>query len=424
MIRHPALDRAARLGVRLGLDKVRTFLTVLGEPHLCAPAVHVAGTNGKGSVCSFVTQILIRAGLRVGTTLSPHVQQLNERVQIDGQPVGDAELTELLEHIERARRQWAADAGLDEQSLTYFEMAICAAFLGFARNAVDVQVVEVGLGGRLDATNVVSPVVCAVPHIGLDHQAILGDSLGQIAAEKAGIFEAGVPVVLGPVVPEAKQVLLRAAQQLDCPVWAPPTLRKEVRRDGTVRLYTPLGSVGPLRLGLQGAHQASNALVALGVAHRLREAGFPLSDEAIEEGLRHATAPCRLERIVAGVVLDGAHNPDGAKVLATWLAKQPAVSHRTLLFGMGSERDPVALVQPLVDHVDAIVTTRCSHPRARDPEDLADALRDVHADVRAGGAIEQALPEVMEQSDETVVTGSLFVAGAARSLLSSTEEVR
>jgi dihydrofolate synthase/folylpolyglutamate synthase len=206
---HPALDAVARAGIRLGLDRVGAFLRFLGEPHLCAPAVHVAGTNGKGSVCTFVTSALVESGVRVGTTISPHVEELNERIQIDGVPVSDDVLDRALRKVDDARRAWARRIGIDGEVLTYFELATAAAFVVFAEHAVDVMVVEVGLGGRLDATNVVRPLVCAVPTIGLDHQAELGPDLASIAREMAGIVKPEVPVVLGALPPEARAVFER-----------------------------------------------------------------------------------------------------------------------------------------------------------------------------------------------------------------------
>jgi len=416
VISHPVLEQAARAGVRLGLERVRTFLGVLGEPQLAAPSVHVAGTNGKGSVATYVTGALVAAGYRVGTTLSPHVEQLNERVQIDGVPLADGELSEVIEHVARARGAWAEAAGLAGDPLTYFELITVVAFVAFARNQVDVQVVEVGLGGRLDATRVVQPVACAITQVGLDHTAILGDTVGEIAGEKAGIIERGVPVVAGPLPAAARTVVQRIAASRGAPLWAPPKLRHEIHRDGTVTLATPQGSIGPLRLGLQGPHQAANAAVALGVLHRLRGQGFRMPDEAIARGLRDAFLPARLEEVAPGLVLDGAHNPDGAAVLAGWLEKRPRPASRVLLLGMGADRDPGPMIAALAPHFDEIVTTRCAHPKAWDPLKLAVAIQGAHPAVSAGGDIEAALPEVYAEAHETVVAGSLFVAGAARAL--------
>ncbi|MEQ1565228.1 MAG: folylpolyglutamate synthase/dihydrofolate synthase family protein [Myxococcota bacterium] len=417
MIGHPALEALARNGVRLGLDRVRTFLELLGEPHLCAPVVHVAGTNGKGSVCAYVTRSLVAAGYRVGTTISPHVEQVNERVQLDGVPVDDATLTEAIEEVDRARQDWAREAGLDASALTYFEFVTTVAFQVFAQRKVDVMVVEVGLGGRLDATNVVRPSVCAIPSIGLDHTRELGPDLASIAAEKAGIFKRGVPVVAGPVAPEVRAVFEAYATRMGCPLWMPPQLRREQHRDGRWTLVTPQGSAGPVKLGMEGLHQGANAVVALGALHQLRAAGFLIPDAAILTGLQTAFVPVRLERLLPTLVADGAHNPDGTKALAAWLEKQPRPKNRILLFGMGEDREPTEVIKPLVGLFDEIVTTRCSHPKARDPEELALAIESLHPLVAAGGSIEETLPEVYAEADEVVVAGSLFVAGAARTLV-------
>jgi len=419
---HPVLDGLAASGVRLGLERIRTFLGVLDEPHLCAPAIHIAGTNGKGSTAGFVTQALVEAGYRVGTTTSPHLEAINERVAIDGVPVDDATLTEAIEHIDRARWSWARTAGIEGTPLTYFEFMVAVAFQVFAWRQVDVMVVEVGLGGRLDATNVVQPVATAVTSIGLDHVDVLGDDLQTIAGEKAGILKRGVPVVVGPMAPEARIVIEQRAQVLGCPCWAPGlSMRKEVRRDGRVNLATPGGALEGVELGLRGVHQGSNALVALGVLHQLREQGFLVPDEAVRAGFAAVRVPGRLEQLLPGLVADGAHNTAGAQALADWLAQRPCAGARILLFGMGEGREPADLIRPLLPFVDEVVTTSCSHPKALDPMALATALAGTFGDdavISAGGTIEETLPEVYEEAHETVVCGSLFLAGAARSMVS------
>jgi dihydrofolate synthase/folylpolyglutamate synthase len=412
---HPVLDALARAGIRLGLDRVRAFLSVIDEPHLCAPVVHVGGTNGKGSVCTYVTRALVEAGYRVGTTLSPHVEQVNERVQLDGVPIDDALLGDALEQVDRARREWAAVAGIEGEPLTYFEFVTAVAFLVFARANVDVMVVEVGLGGRLDATNVVRSVVCAVPTIGLVRE--LGPDLATIAGEKAGIFKRGVPVVVGPVGPEAKRVFEQVTASLGAELWMPPAIRREAHRDGRWSFATPRGTLGPTKLGMQGAHQGANAAVALGVLHQLRAQGFVIPDEAIRTGFETAQVPVRLERLLPALLVDGAHNPDGTRALAAFLERQPRPRSRILLFGMGEDREPSEVLAPLVGLFDEIVTTRCAHAKARDPEELALAIEGMHPLISAGGSIEETLPEVYAEADETVVAGSLFVAGAARSLV-------
>lgn len=416
---HPVLDQIASSGVRLGLDRIRSFLTALGEPHRACPVIHVAGTNGKGSVCTYVTAALVRAGYRVGTTLSPHLEAVNERVQIDGVPLDDAALIEVIEAVDRARWEWARSAGIEGVPLTYFEFMIAVAFLAFAQRQVDVMVIEVGLGGRLDATNVVQPLVCAVPHIGLDHMSELGSTVAEIAVEKAGILKRGASVVIGPLVPPARKAFEERAAGMGLPLWSPgPQLRRE-HRSGRWSFVTPAGTLTDVTLGLQGPHQGSNALVALGVLHQLREHGFLVPDDAIRAGFAQAFIPGRIERLAPGLVADGAHNVDGTKALAAWLAGQPRPATRILLFGIGDERDPVQVITPLLPYFDEIVTTRCSHPRARDPLELALALQDLDILLAAGADIDETLPEVYAEADETVVAGSLFLAGAARAIARS-----
>jgi dihydrofolate synthase/folylpolyglutamate synthase len=420
VLSHPVLDQLAKAGVRLGLDRIQAFLVALGEPHRSAPVVHVAGTNGKGSVCAFVTSALVASGYTVGTTISPHLEEVNERILIDGLPIDDAALEEAIEAVDRARWDWSRSAGIQGHGLTYFEFMIAVAFWVFARRQVQVMVVEVGMGGRLDATNVVVPAVCAIPSIGLDHQAELGDTVALIAQEKAGILKRGAPVVIGPMPLEAREVFERFAARLGSALWKPGTqLRREQRRSGSWNLSTPAGALGDLALGLDGAHQGANASVALGALHLLRNQGFHVPDDAIRAGFERAFIAGRLERVAPGLVLDGAHNEDGAKVLAQWLAQQPRPKCRILVWGMGTDRDPMAVIAPLAPHFDEIVTTRCDHPKARDPVELAEALSDLDAVLSAGGPIEEVLPEVYAEADETVVAGSLYLVGAARSLVRS-----
>ncbi|MBT3218569.1 MAG: bifunctional folylpolyglutamate synthase/dihydrofolate synthase, partial [Proteobacteria bacterium] len=293
MITHPVLTQLAMFGVKLGLGRMETFLRTLSEPHLAYPVVHIGGTNGKGSVAAMVTAALVEGGYRVGTMLSPHVEALNERIQINGTPIDDSSLEQLIGEIDRARTDWVQATSGTESLLTYFEFVTAAGFLYFARRQVNVAVVEVGLGGRLDATNVVQPLVCAISSIGLDHTEQLGDDLANIAREKAGIFKPRVPVVIGPTSKKVQAVLVRQARMRHAPLWKPgKELRREQRRDKW-SFSTPVGTVSEVKLGLRGDHQAANATVALGVLHMLRKQGFLLTDDNIRRGFAKAFLPGR-----------------------------------------------------------------------------------------------------------------------------------
>ena len=311
--------------------------------------------------------------------------------------------------------------GTPSAGLTYFEFMTVVAFYVFATQRVDVAVVEVGLGGRLDATNVVEPVMCAITTIGLDHQAQLGDDLAGIAREKAGIIKRGVPVVLGPMPAAAMDAIVAVAGARGAEVWRPGShLRRQRTEDGW-SFSCPDGSVSGIQIGLGGTHQVANASVAFGVLQRLRSAGFPVSDDHIREGFATAHLEGRLEELRPGLVVDGAHNESGAKALANWLGSRPRPATRILLWGMGEGRDAAAVLAPLVEHVDEVVTTRCAHPKARDPYELALSLQDIDCVLSAAGPVEEALPEVLAEADEVVAAGSLFLAGAVRSLVREME---
>lgn len=417
MIHHPVLDQLAKHGVKLGLDRVKGFLTFLGEPQRAYPVVHIAGTNGKGSTSAFVSHALMEAGYRVGTNLSPHLEAVNERIRINMVPLPDAKLIEALEAHDRVRWDWARGMRIEEVPLTYFEFLTTLAFMVFAHEGVNVAVVETGMGGRLDATNVVQPVVTAITHIGADHMPELGTTLEEVAGEKAGIFKRGVPVVLGVLPPEAKARAILHAERLGCPLWVPgKDLMKELRK-GRWNLRTPEGTLTDVKLGLDGLHQGSNALVALGILHQMRKSGFHIPDEAIKAGFENTRLPGRLERLKPTLLIDGAHNEPGAEALATFLSRLPRPAYRVLLVGIGRERDPTKIVAPLLPHVDEVVTTRCAHPKALDSHELAGLLQDMDLLLADGGPIEEALPEVYRDAHETIVTGSLYLCGAVRALV-------
>lgn len=428
---HPVLARVASAGVRLGLTRLRRFLAWMGNPHQRYPVVHVAGTNGKGSVCRIVGAMLEAHGLRVGITTSPHLQDVNERIRIGGRPIDDADLDALLLRIERSWTAWAAAELPPDEALplTWFELSIAAAFVHFADQAVDVAVVEVGMGGRLDATNVVDPVVTAIVTIGLDHVDVLGPDHASIAAEKAGIIKHGVPVVVGPLRHDALAVVRAIAAEREAPL---SLLGHDFDASGSSGDfgYRSAGvSREGLLLGLQGDHQVTNAAVALRIVELLPGALRP-SEPAIRAGLRLARNRGRLEWLAEDLLVDGAHNMDGAAVLAGYLAQRPrpvvdgTPRPRVLLLGAGGDKDVRTVILALAPVVDRIVTAQCAHPRARDPVALAEAVREAlgpTCEVSAGGAVEETLPalraEMRSVGGEVVVAGSLYLVGAVRDLV-------
>jgi len=418
---HPLLKQLTASGIRLGLDRVRGFLVDLGGPHRCAPMVHVAGTNGKGSVCSMVDCMMQEAGYKTGLTLSPHLQQVNERIRIDGKPISDADLNALLNKIDVCAKAWGEthlDLEPGELPLTYFEAMVAAAFVHFEQSNVGVGVIEVGLGGRLDATCVVNPAVSAVVSVGLDHTDRLGPDVASVAFEKAGVFRGSIPGVVGDVPPDAMRVLRDTAASKGTPLFA---LGEDFHVSGGEDAFVwEMGAVRieNLRLGLQGRFQKKNAGVALAIVELLERGGiFTIPHAARRRGLLKARHAGRLEWVADDILVDGAHNIDAARVLAEHLSRLPRKGPRSLLLGLSADKDMRMIAAALAPQVDRIFTTRCAHPRAAEPDEVAAALVNLEVPVVVAGPIEQALPRVQEEPGLVVVAGSLFLAGAVRDLL-------
>jgi dihydrofolate synthase/folylpolyglutamate synthase len=421
---HPLLQRLAQAGVRLGLQRVEALLEAMGSPHAAMPSLHVAGTNGKGSVCTMLDACLRAAGRHTGLYTSPHIQQLNERFRIDGRPISDARLDALLTEIDRRAREWAHARGeaRDDGGLTVFEAETLAAFLWFAQQELDAAVIEVGLGGRLDATNVVTPEVTSIVSVGLDHTDRLGDTIAAIAAEKAGILKPGVPMVVGPLPKDALSAVRVMAKERGCPLFVAGT---DFRVEGTPEDFSYRSarlSLSGLSCGLSGAHQVENAGVALAMLERWseRRPELAVDEAAMRAGLKSAQNPGRFEWLADDLLIDGAHNVDGARALASALAALPRDRPRTLLLGASKDKDVRAIAAALRPMIDRVLTTSCAHPRAMMPGEVAERLVGLGVPVLPAGPIEDALPMAREGRGLVIVAGSLFLAGAARDLLGRT----
>ncbi len=415
MISHPVLDRLAGAGIRLGLGRMRDFLASLDHPEARYPVLHVGGTNGKGSTCRLLGAMLRAEGQRVGVHTSPHLQAVNERIRLGGVPLSDAELVAVIERVDAARLAWARRTLPADEAfpLTYFEFTVACAFLAFAEAQVDVAVVEVGMGGRLDATNVVSPRATAIVSVGLDHCEELGWDIASIAGEKAGIIKTGVPVVVGPMPAEALAIVRAVAAERAAPlhVWG-----HDFEAFGDVSSFRYAGSstLDGLALGLAGDHQVVNAGVALRV---LEVAGLAVSSRAMRDGLAEARHPGRLEWLAPDVLADGAHNPDGATTLANFLARLPRDRRRTLVLGGGTDKDLRGVATTLAPVVDRIFTTAGSHSKARNPADVAGQCEGLSVPVTPAGALADALRAARQDGDLVVVAGSLYLIGELRDLL-------
>jgi len=395
------LDSLQPLAMRFGLERMERALAGLGRPDRDFSILHVAGTNGKGSTCAMAAAALRAAGHRVGLYSSPHLVRFHERIQVDEQPIADEALAERIEEVRRAC-PWH-DAGDPAERLTYFEFATLLGLLHFAREGVEVAVVEVGLGGRFDATNAVTPRVAAVSRIGLDHVQLLGNTLDAIAREKAGIFKRGVPAVVAAAqAPEA----LRA-------------LRDEAKKRGAP--FHVADADWPGAVGLRGPHQRGNAALAAAALRLLDASGVRVGESHVARGIAEARWPGRLEE-VGGVVLDGAHNPDGAAALAAALPVLYPGRPVELVFGVLADKDHAGMLRALGPVVRRMHLVAPVSPRARPPESYRDlAARhtgavDVH--VTCSEAIACAR-EAARGGAAVCVAGSLYLVGEARRLLAA-----
>ena len=398
-----------RLGMKFGLENINALCDALGRPERAFRSVHVAGTNGKGSVTAMLETAIRAAGHPSARYTSPHLARLEERFVVDGREVDTASLRRALGEVQHAVGRLQRSGTLSTLP-TFFECATAAAFLIFRDARVEVAVLEVGLGGRLDATNVVQPLVTAITSIDFDHQAQLGDSLASIAREKAGIVKPGVPVVCGPVPPEARAVIDEVSAERAAPVvHVTETLLRD-RGFGTVTLALP------------GRHQRDNAAVAVGVLDAMSQRGIRVPDQAIRRGLAEASWPARLERRSYGpreVLLDAAHNPAGARALASYL-EEIGWTKVTLLFGAMSDKDARGMLRPLAPLCARVITTTAPSPRAATAVELAEAARavlDSRVPVDAIDDPHAALQRAADAQDPVVAAGSIFLIGPLRDIL-------
>ncbi len=418
MALHPKL-------IDLSLGRILTLLERLGDPQKrLPPVIHVAGTNGKGSTIAFMRAILEAAGLRVHVYISPHLVRFHERIRL-GAPGGGHFVDEdkLVEALERCERINAGDP------ITFFEMTTAAAMLLFAENPADVLLLEVGLGGRFDATNIIAHPACTVvTPVSLDHSEYLGDTVTKIAGEKAGIFKRGAPAVIAPQEPEPTAVLEAAAERTGASKILIGAQDFNVHEAGGRLVYEDQDGLLDLPLPrLAGRHQHVNAGTAIAA---LRAAGYGgLPTRAFEEGMRHADWPARLQRLARGRLaelippraelwLDGGHNPDGGRVLAQAMAdladRNPAPL--VMIAGLLSTKDAVATLGHFKGLAQALYAVPIQNAlAARSPEEVAEAARSAGLAAEASGSVEQALRAIAERDwpapPRVLICGSLYLAG-------------
>lgn len=413
-------------GVKFGLENVRTVLTALGEPHLAYPSILVAGTNGKGSVCAMLARVLSRHGFRTGLYTSPHLVAVEERIRIGDEAISRRDFCRLLSRVKAAILELIASGKL-ESPPTYFEVLTILALLCFRERDVDIAVLEVGMGGRLDATNVVTPLVSVITTVGRDHQEFLGPTLTDIAFEKAGIIKPGVPVVCGLGRGTARNVIERRARELGAPVRGvfdkPGALQAQRKKGGFRFSFRFEGENFVYSPSLQGEHQGRNAAVVIATAVEVGRRWRKLQKRRIVQGIRETRWEGRLEsvRLRPRVVLDGAHNEAGARVVAAY-ARDFLPRPRTLVFAIMKDKNIRRVSSLLFPLAETIILTSVPLPRAASPE-----LIFAQAPVRTKKAFLEPDPkravqkavELTPPGGSVLITGSLFLVGEVKRLFPS-----
>lgn len=399
--------------IKFGLEGIQTLLRVLGNPQGSFRTVHIAGTNGKGSTCAMIESALRASGLRTGLYTSPHLVEPTERIRIGGLDVSHQDFARAFEAIHRVAERLVY-AGEMEHHTTYFETITAMAFWLFRETAIDIAVLETGLGGRLDATNVVSPELCVITPIDFDHEAFLGSSLESIAAEKAGILKRGVPVVVSTQRPEAYGVIASRAAELGCPIVEAEKVDLHVLYMGPWWSELEIDGVA-IRCPFPGEHQIQNAVTAFSA---LRTLG--VEDVHIQAGIATAKWPGRLERVATSpdIVLDGAHNPAGGRALAAYINRFHQSPKPWIVYGSMRDKSVEEITEIIFPLAEKVILTAPTQPRAVRPEVLKSVWEpqltvQVAEDVRS--AVEQA--RSAPGSTTVFITGSLYLVGEARAML-------
>ena len=410
-------------GVKLGLANITALCERLGHPERAFASVHIAGTNGKGSVAAMVHAGLVAAGIPAGRYTSPHLADLTERFVLDRAAVEPSELGSVADTVLDAAEYLVREGTLPNPP-TFFEATTAIAFEIFRRHRVQVAVIEVGLGGRFDATNVIVPKVAAITSIAFDHEAQLGRTLESIAYEKAGIIKEGVPVVTGPLPPAAAAMIARVAGAqhaalLPARQQVGVSARTMVDGRACLNVTTDLHQYHEVALALRGEHQIDNARVAIAVLETLKNRGFAIPFPAIARGLAQADWPGRLELLELGggrrVLMDAAHNADGAAALARHLAAWHP-SRPALVFGAMRDKDVAGMLRALAPVVGRIIATSPANARAEQTSTIAAAVRalDPARDVVEVPGPMMAVEEALRGSAEVCVAGSIFLIGEVR----------
>ena len=412
---------------KFNLENITTLLERLGNPHHSYPIVHIAGTNGKGSTAAFLESILRQAGFRTGLNTSPHLERINERIRISGEEISDERFAETFTRILEVTEQLLAEGKLRAHP-TYFECVTAIAFEAFARERVEFAVIEVGLGGRLDATNVVTPLVSVITRIDFDHENYLGHSIKEIASEKAGILKPHVSAVSTEQLPDAREAILVRTKELQCPLVETNEafrVENESVQEGCVQATIHEIATGEefrLRSRLPGRFQLQNAMNALAAARILQAKNYRISNQNISDGISLAQWPGRIEKVKSNpdIYLDGAHNPGAAKELARFLVENFNGRNVYLLYGAMRDKAVDEVAGALFPHAAEVIFTQPGTPRAVSATQLAEMAghhaKEFSVVENAERALALTISKAGEQ-DAIFITGSLYLVGQLRAIL-------
>ncbi|RPI77287.1 MAG: bifunctional folylpolyglutamate synthase/dihydrofolate synthase [Desulfobacteraceae bacterium] len=399
-----------KYGIKFGLSKTANLLKACGNPHQGRSYIHVAGTNGKGSVAAMLAGLLAQAGVKVGFYSSPHLVRFTERIRVNGREIAPERIAVLTAQLRRVLNP--------HQPSTFFEFTTALALVYFAEEQVDMAVMEVGMGGRLDATNVIRPLVSIITNVGLDHQAFLGKRLIDIAGEKAGIIKNKVPLITAEARPDLKKIFQSICAQKKAPFWQIGTdIRYQVRNQKLDYFGLKQRFKG-LELGLRGRYQFRNAAVALGAMELLEKSGFKLTEAQIRQGLAQTFWPGRMQVVAQNplTILDGAHNPAGMRQLVHSLKSDWKYRNLVLVLGIMHDKDIPGMLKTILPMADRVIYTRPAYERAAVPQDLLRQAAEYHQKGEVMVPLNKALERAraLARADDLVlVCGSLFTVGEA-----------
>lgn len=407
------LSGLEKTGIIFGLDNIKSILNAINNPQEKLPFIHIAGTNGKGSVASMLSSILKCSGYRVGKYTSPHLIRFNERIVVDEKAIDDREVCELAESIkDRIEKQGIG------KNFSYFDFTTAMAFEYFYRQGVDIAVIEVGLGGRLDSTNVINPILCVITNVEIDHTDFLGVTVEEIAKEKAGIIKRDIPVITGAS-GIALEVIEKRASELGSPV-----CRKDYEfsyrkiKEHTIEFSYKDKIYKDVFVNLKGDHQLFNASLALCAVCVLEEKGFHVTHDGIYGGLAKIDWPGRLEKIreAPEIILDGAHNTHAIKALIKFMREHYRERKKVIIFGVMADKDYKGMLNEITSEVDTIIFTMAETRRALSPYILAKFVDKCYITDCVLDALKTA-KHIAREDDVILVTGSLYIVGEAKKLI-------